>query len=137
MEYFKFPVVLMDLDYENIKKEKEVLEPNFNIEYTIGEAEIHPECKLIRLQDSWLPTEDNFHAALDGEFTACSASFESIGSFDIPMSKEKFKRMYDKFMDKNEPKKTVIYFTNQKDLQEFLKNQENEQATEESAEPGN
>lgn len=137
MDYFTFPVILMDLDYENVKKERDVTgDSGFDMEYTIGSADIHPDYKLIRLQDSWLPTEDNFHAALDGDFSACSASFENIGSFDIPMSKKEFRKMYDDFMKTNKVEKTVIYFTNQKDLQDFLKQQSNEES-EESDESGN
>ena len=130
MEFFEFPIICIDPDYEQNKREKATGSLDSSVEYTIGMAQITPDARLIKLNDSWLPTEDDFRLALDGEFNACTAAFDGIGSYDIPMTRQRFMKMYNKFqekLEKSKPQVEIIHLQTKEQIQEFLKQLNNGQ----------
>jgi hypothetical protein len=101
-ELFKFPIIMIDGNIEEKKqKDSEMLglslgEPEPDIIY--GEAEC-PYYDFLSISDRWLPTDESFDKAKNGEFDACNVVFLNSGGYIVPMSKEEFKEKLNKFID--------------------------------------
>ena len=88
--YFRFPLVMIDHDYEEKKEEGE------EITYIIGESEVCLDDTVLRIEDRWLPSTESFEKAQDGDFEACEVLFERSGRFNIAWRKDVFKKLYEK-----------------------------------------
>lgn len=101
-ELFKFPIIMIDGNVEEKKiKDSEMLgislgEPEPDIIY--GEAEC-PYYDFLSISDRWLPTDESFENAKKGKFDACNVVFLNSGGFIVPMSKEKFKKSLEDFIE--------------------------------------
>ena len=128
MNFIKLPVVLIDQDYEHFKREHGTTPTEFSAEYVVGTLEITSNAHLIKIEDSWFPTLDHFRMAQDGDFTTCSATFEGIGTYEIAMSKERFKEYFLKQKQKiaeNEPKVEIFNISAEEFRDLFLKQKPN------------
>jgi hypothetical protein len=129
MNFISIPVISIDNDYEQVKREREV-SPSMTADYVITTLEITPRATILKIQDSWLPTEESFYQAQDGIFTACSVTFDGLGTYDIPMNKTEFKELFSE-----EKKKIsgefisnveVVHLQGKEQITEFLKKIQNE-----------
>lgn len=125
---FKFPVIVLDGDKEEKKHERierlglpsEDEEP---VRIITAEIEV-PYFDFVSVMDRWLPTDDSYEKALNGEFDACWVVFLHSGGFLVPWNKSKFKREYKKFVDLL-PKEVpiVLNFKTKEDLLDFYDKQ--------------
>lgn len=103
-ELFTFPIVMIDGDNEEKKKEdkekfgrlpnQEEEEEDYDMIY--GEAE-YPYWDFIGIEDRWLPSVESLDKALKGQFEACIVRFLHAGQLLVPWSKKKFKTELTKF----------------------------------------
>lgn len=97
---FIFPIVMVDGDNEQQKEEMGDLIGNKpEIDIIIGEAEC-PYYDFVSISDRWLPKDSSLDQALTGKFDACYVNFGQSGNYMIPWTKTKFKREFQKFLDK-------------------------------------
>lgn len=106
--YFKFPMLMIDEMNEMRKHEDskkygdlpgEETSADIDLDLIVGEAEVQDTDVILTINDKWQPTKESFSQAQDGKFDCCNVSFTYAGSFWVPMNKEKFKKMYIKFMN--------------------------------------
>jgi len=118
-ELFEFPIIMTDRDNE--EKKSAVYSGNKEADMIFGKAE-YPYYGLIGLSDRWLLTEESFNNALEHrEFDACYVTFNNVGTFLVPWTKEKFKEKYRKFVSTMKPKDDIIFIKPSKeDLQRAL-----------------
>jgi hypothetical protein len=118
-ELFKFPIIMTDRDNE--EKKGTLYNNGGSADMVIGEAE-YPYFGLVGLSDRWKLDEESFTRALeDGKFNACYATFNNVGTFLVPWTKEKFKTEYRKFVSTLKPKEQMVFIKPSKeDLQQAL-----------------
>lgn len=99
-ELFTFPIVLIDGDNENKKRESSHLykDDDIDIDMIFGEAE-YPFTDFMGIEDRWLPSSGSLNKALDGKFDACVVNFARVGQLLVPWSKKKFKAELIKFAE--------------------------------------
>src|SRR6187402_1804760 len=119
-ELFKFPIIMTDRDNEE-KKGLYGGDGSKEADMIFGEAE-YPYFGLVGLSDRWLLKEESFNDALENSrFDACYATFNNVGTFLVPWTKEKFKKEYRKFVSTMKPKDEIIFLKPSKeDLQKAL-----------------
>lgn len=94
------------VDGDNEDRKQSLALPGENeVDIIIGEADC-PYYDFISVSDRWLPTEESFRKALDGEFEACYVVFSISGSYVVPWNKKKFKRELAKFT-KSQPTNNI------------------------------
>lgn len=99
---FTFPIIMVDSDNEEKKekdKEKMALESDLEADIVIGNVEC-PYWDFISISDKWLPNKESFENALKGKFDACGVLFSQSGHYLVPWTREKFKKEFKKFVDK-------------------------------------
>lgn len=94
---FTFPIIMVDGDNEE-KKGKLGLPGDDNLDIISGEADC-PYYDFISVTDRWLPTEESFNRALDGDFDACYVLFANSGGYVVPWSRTRFKKELSKFIE--------------------------------------
>ena len=107
---FKFPVIMMDSENEERKElNKDLLgsSENDEIDIIIGEVEC-PYWDFISVSDRWIPNQTSFQNALNGKFDACGVIFASSGSYTVPWTKDKFKKEFQKFLNKMPKSETRV-----------------------------
>jgi len=107
--YFKFPMLMIDEMNEMRKHEDSKrfgdlpgkptsTEEGMELDIIVGEAEVMDTDAILSINDKWQPTRESFRQAQDGKFDCCNVTFSYAGNYWVPMNKEKFKKMYIKFM---------------------------------------
>jgi hypothetical protein len=126
---FKFEIVMVDGAKEEeklLKSQKMGMETKKEpVDIIMGEAEC-PYYDLISITDRWLPTEESYQNALNGQFDACSVVFLHSGTYVVPWPKRVFKKRYNEFVSKLPQKKQekevqMVGFT-KAELMDALKN---------------
>lgn len=93
---FRFPSIMLDSDNEERRK-KLGLPGEEDAEIIRGESE-YPYYDFVGICDRWLPTQDSFSRAKEGEFDACYVTFSNVGTILVPWNKEKFKKKFNEFI---------------------------------------
>lgn len=99
-DYFKLPIILIDGDHEELKREQGT--SNLNADFIISELEVPYYDTIISIMDSWIPTEKGRSKAFDNTFTACHVTFMEAGGFRVKMTKSRFKDEWSKFCEERE-----------------------------------
>lgn len=127
--YFKFPSIQVDGDYELLKeerKEKAIIESEivFQPEFIVCETEIHASENINLLSEAWYPSEEGVIDALDnGNFPCTRVTFSKSGQFLIPWRKEEFKKNWEEFHKKSKFENIkFISFNNKNDLTTYFEN---------------
>lgn len=105
--YFKFPILMIDemnevRKHEDSKKYGDLPgaeDDEDELDLIVGEAEVQENDTILAINDKWKPTKASFRDAQDAKFDCCNVIFSYAGSYWVPMNKEKFKKMYTKFMN--------------------------------------
>ena len=132
--YFKFPSVHIDGDYEQIKEERDEAmgssDKIFNPEYIICETEVALTDDVMFITDAWYPSEDGFSYVRDNAKFPCSrVTFADAGQFLCALSKARFKKLWSEAKETFKPKMQFLELTKE-DIENFLtKTNENEKST--------
>lgn len=130
-EWFKFPIIILNRDWEEVQREKKVMsgeEITADYSYIVGECEVPYWDELVNIYDVFRPSEKSFMRAREKNvFNTCSISFKMAGDYTVPWPKEKFKEEYSKFLStikEEEPKSLVSIPLEEipEDIKEFFKN---------------
>ncbi len=108
MEVFKFPIVMMDKKAAS-SDGMEGLGISRDVEYAIGYVELEDISDYIGMTDRWMPSEDSYQRAVNGDFEACNVMFDKSGMFTVPMPRKKFRRLLEEYRIATAPapKRTV------------------------------
>lgn len=123
--YFKFPSIYIDGDYELLKEERSKTfstDTEFNPEYLICETEVSIDDHIVSVAEAWEPSENGVITALDtNTLNFTRVKFFDAGQYLIPWTKKEFKEKWEKYKGKKNTESKLIALKGKDEILDFFK----------------